>query len=234
MRNVCFNICMFVIALAFSSCTNRPTYYVESGNDTIMSYVYSTDNKKWYVILKDSIVDKDEIHKLFVKADFHEKLLHQAKQSNIPISDEFFCYTKKDAPVFDSCGFDNFYLKGDLFKPLISVEYEYSLDTKAEYEKQQKEINDRMAKEEKKILDSIIKGREPYYGKGLYPVEEYLNEKLADYTYLRSSDIIKKDDNYTVRYVYKTKNVYGTEVIYDKIFTINGTGEVIAIKDYVE
>ena len=60
-----------------------------------MSYVYSTDNKKWYVILKDSIVDKDEIHKLFVKADFHEKLLHKAKQSNIPISDGFFCYTKK-------------------------------------------------------------------------------------------------------------------------------------------
>lgn len=141
---------------------------------------------------------------------------------------------KKDAPVFDSCGFDNFYLEGHLFQSYNSVEYEYSLDTKAEYEKQQKEINDRMAKEDKKILDSIIKGREPYYGKGLYPVEEYLNEKLADYTYLRSSDIIKKGDNYTVRYVYKTKNVYGTEVIYDKIFTINVTGEVIAIKDYVE
>lgn len=233
------NIYCFVYAMSLNSCYERPQYYIESGNDTILSYVYVPQeyNERWNIIVKDSIKSDKDIHDLFVKSGFFNKIKRQADKSELNFSKHFFLYTRKDAPVFDSCNYHNFYLEGFLSGPSEirrQESYEYYLNSKAEYHRQQDELHNEINKQMIKIEEAVLKGKEPYYGDDLSPVEKYLDENIGEFTPLRSGKITKMGDYYIVRYIYKAKNIFGATIKCDKVFTINGCGEIVGVEDYVE
>lgn len=222
-----------------SACKNNPHYYIVDNNDTIAMYVYNDKeyNEKWNVILSDSIKSQKELHDIFVKSGLFNKLKNEANNSDQRFSKEFFIYHKKNTPSFESCDHSNFYMQGFLIAPsaiLEETQYRYLLNTQEEYMSTQREISNEISKQIEKITNATIQEKKPYYGKSLFPVTEYLKKNLGKYTPLYSSEIIKKGDFYTVRHIYNTENTLGATIKCDKIFTINGQGEIVNITDYKE
>lgn len=239
MKKYFLNISLLAVALVFNSCSNSPAYYIENGNDTILSFVYVPDeyNAKWNVIVKDSITSDKDIHDLFEKSGLFRKLKRQADKSELNFSEHFFLYTKKDATTFGSCNYHNFYLEGFLSGPSEirrKEHYVYYLNSKEEYSRQQDELHNVINMQMNKIGEAVLKGKKPYYGEDLSPVENYLDENIGDFTPLRCGKITKIGDYYVVRYIYKVKNIFGGTIKCDKIFTINGFGEIVGVEDYVE
>ncbi len=239
MRKGALYILLLFTGVFINSCKMNPYYYITEDNDTVVMYVYKDEeySEKWNVILKDSVESQKELHDIFVKSGLFHQLKSEADNSDQRFSKEFFIYFKKDVPSFESCDHSNFYMQGFLIGPsavLKETRYRYLLNTKEEYKSTQRDISNEISKQMEKITNATLQGKKPYYGKSLSPVTEYLEKKLEKYTPLYSSEVIKKGDFYTVRHIYNTENTFGVTIKCDKIFTINGLGDIVNVTDYIE
>lgn len=230
------NLLLLLQALLLSSCFHSTKYYINENNDTIASFKYYDEeyNERWKVIVKDSLVTDEEIHNLFWEIGLYSILKEEVDKSDYSMSNKFYLYMYKNRfSSIDDYVLD-YYLVGRLSKHALKTNYEYTLESKEEYETESRKRSEEAWKSMDEYLEKKKQGKDYYYGEDMLPVINFLENELGVYKPISSSDIKMKGEYYTVRHIYKTQNAFGAMIKCDKLFFINKYGEIVKVIDYKE